>query len=358
MTVAANVMQVEDPGPVPRRPVIALLAIPEVTASTLFGMYDLFAGVGRDWELLVSGRASAPRLQPCVVAAQTEPFRAANGVWIRPDHTLTDCPPADFVCISDALIAPDSTLAGRYQSEIAWLRERHAAGAHLASACAGGLLLAEAGLLSGHDATMHWAYCDALAARHPDVRVHPDRAVVLTGEGQRIFMAGGGASWQDLALFIIARLLGATVAMQTARVNLIQWHRLGQQPFAALSRSAQSEDAVIARCQEWVAEHYDEDRCVAQMTRISGLSERSFKRRFARATGLSPLEYVHTLRIEEAKQQLESGELPIEAIAQEVGYEDAGFFGGLFKRKVGMTPAQYRRRFGTLCRALQAVGGR
>jgi transcriptional regulator GlxA family with amidase domain len=205
---------------------------------------------------------------------------------------------------------------------------------------------------------MHWAYCDALAARHPDIRVHPERAVVLTGEGQRILMAGGGASWQDLALFMIARLLGATVAMQAARVNLIQWHNRGQQPFAGLARSAQVDDATIARCQEWVSQHYDEDRCVALMTGLSGLSERSFKRRFARATGLSPLEYVHTLRIEEAKQLLESGDLSIEAIAQEVGYEDAGFFGGLFKRKVGMTPAQYRRRFGALHRALQAVGGR
>lgn len=358
MPPATDVTQVENPGPAPRKPAIALLAIPEVTASTLFGMYDLFAGVGRDWEMLVSGAPGQPKLQACVVAASAEPLRAANGVWIQPDHALADCPPVDFICISDALIAPDAELEGRFEAEVAWLRERYAAGASLASACAGGLLLAEAGLLSGFDATMHWAYCDALAARHPDVRVHPDRAVVLTGEGQRIFMAGGGASWQDLALFMIARLLGATVAMQTARANLIQWHRLGQQPFAGLARSAQADDALIARCQEWIAEHYDQDRCVAQMTELSRLPERSFKRRFARATGMSPLEYVHTLRIEEAKQQLESSELPIEAIAQEVGYEDAGFFGGLFKRKVGMTPAQYRRRFGSLHRALQAVGGR
>jgi transcriptional regulator GlxA family with amidase domain len=358
MTATADVTQVEDSPPAARKPAIALLAIPEVTASTLFGMYDLFAGVGRDWEMLVSGTPGEPQLQPCVVAARAEPFRAANGVWIRPDHTLADCPPVDFICISDALIAPESELRGRYDAEIAWLRECYAGGANLASACAGGLLLAEAGLLSGHDATMHWAYCDALAARHPDVRVHPDRAVVLTGEGQRIFMAGGGASWQDLALFMIARLLGTSVAMQTARANLIQWHQLGQQPFAGLARSAQAEDAVIARCQEWIAEHYDEDRCVAAMTERSGLPERSFKRRFARATGLSPLDYVHTLRIEEAKQLLESSELSIEAIAGEVGYEDAGFFSGLFKRKVGMTPAQYRRRFGALHRALQAVGRR
>jgi transcriptional regulator GlxA family with amidase domain len=69
---------------------------------------------------------------------------------------------------------------------------------------------------------------------------------------------------------------------------------------------------------------------------------------------MSPLEYVHTLRLEEAKQMLESGNQPIEAIANEVGYEDAGFFSALFRRKVNLTPAQYRKRFGAMRKALQA----
>jgi transcriptional regulator GlxA family with amidase domain len=88
------------------------------------------------------------------------------------------------------------------------------------------------------------------------------------------------------------------------------------------------------------------------MVQLSGLPERSFKRRFQQATGLPPLQYVHTLRIEEAKQMLEAGDEPIEQIAVEVGYEDAGFFGRLFQRSVGLTPAQCRRRFGALQRVL------
>ena len=82
------------------------------------------------------------------------------------------------------------------------------------------------------------------------------------------------------------------------------------------------------------------------------MSMRTFQRRFAQATGLAPLDYVHTLRLEEAKQMLESGDAPVEAIALEVGYQDASFFGRLFRRKVGLTPAQYRRRFGALARRL------
>ncbi len=89
------------------------------------------------------------------------------------------------------------------------------------------------------------------------------------------------------------------------------------------------------------------------MVRLSGLAERSFKRRFQHATGMSPLEYVHALRLEEAKQMLEAGNQPIEAIANEVGYEDAGFFSRLFRRNVNLTPAQYRKRFGSMRKALQ-----
>ena len=91
------------------------------------------------------------------------------------------------------------------------------------------------------------------------------------------------------------------------------------------------------------------------MMRLSGLAERTFNRRFQAATDMPPLEYVHTLRLEEAKQMLESGDQPIELIANEVGYEDAGFFSRLFGRKVGLTPMQYRRRFGAMRRAVEGA---
>jgi transcriptional regulator GlxA family with amidase domain len=167
-----------------------------------------------------------------------------------------------------------------------------------------------------------------MAERYPQVRVQPNRALVVTGNEQRIVMAGGGSSWHDMALYLIARLLGIEEAMQVARVYLIDWHHIGQQPFASLSRTGQAEDAVVARCQEWIAEHYDNEAPVAAMTEISRLSDRSFKRRFGKATGMTPIEYVQTLRLEEAKQALETTDLPVEAIANEVGYEDPAILAG------------------------------
>ena len=334
---------------------VAILAFPEVTASTVYGLYDILASAGRDWEFVVSGQPGPSVMLPSVVSRTAEPFTVSNGVRMTPEQTLDQCVAPDVVCVPDVAVPPGEPLDG-FAEEIAWIARCHARGATIATACSGAMLLAQTGLLDNLDATTHWAYCDTMRARHPRVRVHPQRALVASGEGQRLVMAGGGTSWTDLAIYLISRFAGLEVAMQTARINLIEWHAVGQQPFARLARTRQSEDAEIARCQSWIAHNYAESAPVAAMVRMSGMPERSFKRRFQQATGMSPLEYVHTLRLEEAKQMLEASDAPIEAIANEVGYEDPGFFSRLFRRQVALTPAQYRKRFGAMRRAIRDGG--
>jgi transcriptional regulator GlxA family with amidase domain len=310
---------------------------------------------GRDWGFVTEGRPGAAVLQPRVVAASTDPITVANGVTVRPDCTFADCPVPAVACVPELMVPPGTPLAGRFDAAIEWLIRCHANGATLATACSGALLLAEAGLLDDHEATTHWAYCDYMARHYPRITVRAQRSLVVSGEGQRLVMAGGGTSFLDLALFLIARSAGVQEAMNVARLSLIDWHDIGQQPFASLAYARQTEDAVIARCQAWIADHYATPAPVAAMAAFSGLPERSFNRRFRQATGMAPMDYVHTLRLEEAKQMLERGSAPVEAIANEVGYEDAGYFGALFRRKVGLTPAQYRKRFGTLRHTLQSL---
>jgi transcriptional regulator GlxA family with amidase domain len=331
---------------------VAVLAVPESTASTLYGMCDLLASAGRDWAALMEGRHVRSAIRAFVVSADGRRMELSNGLCVEPAFALDDCPRPDVVAIPDLAVMPETDLSASHVRERAWIRSLYADGATIATACTGGLILAESGLLDGQEATVHWAYCDAMARRYPGIRVHKNRALVITGDGQRIIMAGGGTAWHDLGLYLIARELGAEEAMRVARLHLIDWHHLGQQPFATLNCIRQVDDAVITRCQEWLAGHYEEANPVSAMSRLSGLSERSFKRRFQRATGMAPLEYVHTLRLEESKHLLETTDAPIEAVANEVGYADASFFGRLFRRKVGMTPAQYRRRFGTLRKLL------
>ena len=331
---------------------VAIVGVPEVTASTLYGLFDLFSSPGRDFQFITTGEPGPQRMNPMIVGRTRDGFVAVNGITITPHHDFSDCPQPDIVCIPDFFVNPGDSVAGLYEPEAKWLKLVHARGAILASACSGAVPLGEAGLLANCDATIHWGYVKTLTNNYPNVNVKLQQSLVLSGEAQRIVMAGGGSSWQDLALYLIARHVGLKEAIEVAKVYMLQWHDLGQKPFASLMSFRQTNDALINRCQAWVAENYATPSPVAAMIEVSQLPERSFMRRFREATGLTPLDYVQALRLEEAKQMLETGDQAVEAIANEVGYEDASFFGRLFRRKVGLTPAQYRLRFGSLRRAL------
>jgi transcriptional regulator GlxA family with amidase domain len=333
-----------------RRPRIAILALPEATASVVYGMLDLFCSAGRDWKLVTHGEPGEQVVDARIVARHSEAFEVANGALVRARAALDD-EQYDIVCVPELAIAPRAELVD-LDREIAWLVAQHAGGAIVATACSGAVLLAAAGLLEGLDATTHWAYCDSIERRYPGIRVHRDRALVAAGVGQRLVMAGGGTTWLDLSLYLLSRVVDLETAMQVAKMNLIDWHSVGQQPYARLVGTRQVEDAVIAKCQDWIAERSTVEAPVASMVRLSGLPERTFKRRFRKAAGMTPLEYVHAIRLEQAKQLLETTNETLDKLAERVGYEDATFFSRLFRRSVGLTPAQYRRRFGALRSAL------
>ncbi len=324
---------------------VALLAVPEATPSTIYGLHDLFASVGRDWDLVVNGRAGRSLMRSEIVGAGGAPVPGANGVTIPVTRGFDDDLRPDIICVPEVLCPPDCIDAEIYREACDWLRRTYKAGSVIASVCSGSMLLAQSGLLDGGEATTHWGFCDVMRRMYPAVNVHESRALVATGEGQRIVTGGGGSSWHDVALYLVARFAGVEEAVRIAKLYLIEWHAQGQLPFASLSLTRQVRDPLIASCQEWIADHYAEPHPVTAMVARSSLPERSFKRRFTQATGMSPIEYVHTLRLEEAKQMLETTDKPVEAIAEEVGYEDGSFFRRLFRRKVGLTPAEYRRRF-------------
>ncbi|MEJ6023833.1 GlxA family transcriptional regulator [Ramlibacter sp. PS4R-6] len=333
---------------------VALLALPESTASTLYGLYDILASVRRDWSILHGEQMQDSPFRPLIVSPDGRPVETVNGVVVTPHCGFKECQSPAIAIVADLVVAPDGAADG-FDESIAWLLRCHEAGATLASACSGAVLLARTGLLDGLEATSHWAFCDALQRLHPTTRWYADRGLVSTGPGKRILMAGSGVAWHMLALALVARHAGPEDAMRVARINLMDLQVSSPLAYASLTHGARAADPVIERAQQWVAQHYAEaDAPVADMARITGLAERTFKRRFAAATGMTPMEYIHHVRLEEAKHLLETGDTAIEAIAVDVGYSDNSFFTKLFKRKVGMTPAKYRQRFGKLAREIAA----
>jgi len=221
----------------------------------------------------------------------------------------------------------------RYRREIEWLQRMHARGALIASVCSGSLILAEAGLLDGRQCAAHWAYRELFRARYPLVNLCIESILSLESEPEMIITAAAVTAWQDLALHIIKRFCGSEHALRTAKVYLLGSHTEGQLPFAAMVRQIQKNDAVISKCQEWIALNYASADPVAAMSNHSGLHPRTFSRRFRGATGHLPIDYVHALRIEEAKRLIEERSIGLDDVGYQVGYEDPTFFRGFSNEK-------------------------
>jgi transcriptional regulator GlxA family with amidase domain len=327
------------------KPLVVLLASAETSPSVLYGLYDVLYSVGAVFLDMTCGEPGLEALDVRIVAAEAEPFRCLGAVTVEPHDAIEAVERADVVVVCDMYTPIHEPISGCYPREIAWLRKMHAGGALIASVCSGSLVLAEAGLLDGHEAAAHWAYGDLFRRCYPAVSMREDSVLCLSGEKAGVVTAGGVTAWHDLALYLIARLCGRQQAVLTSKVFLISSHDEGQLPFAAMTRRIDASDAVISECQSWISENYRAANPVQRMAERSGLNPRTFARRFRAATGYQPIDYVQALRVEEAKQMLETDEGGVDDIAEAVGYDDPASFRRLFKRRAGLTPAAYRRKF-------------
>lgn len=323
---------------------VSLVALPEAVASTLFGIYDVLNAftvldLARE---LPDGRVP---FQVEIVGETAGPLMLASGVPIQVQRTADTVAASDIVIVPSLLLRMTTWERGRHPALVAWLRAMHERGAMLCSACSGLFLLAETGLFDGRDATVHFNYARVFAATYPAVPIHPERALMISGLREELVCSGASTSWHDLVLYLIARHAGATVAQEAARMFALQWHQEGLSPYIVFEGRTGHGDAEIQAAQDWLADHFSVATPVEEMIRRSRLAERTFKRRFAAATGLAPIAYVQRLRIEDAKRRLERTDASVDEISWRVGYEDGAFFRRLFRRLTGLAPGAYRRRF-------------
>lgn len=328
--------------------IVLIVALPETAGSALYGMVDVLNATGNIWQTLVRTGDAHRAFDVRIVSASPEPFTCGHSIPVVPNCAIHDAPPAPIIIVPELWLGPDEALTGRYPELAQWLREAYRAGASLYSACSGAVLLAETGLLDGCNATSHWGYQDLFRTKYPKVRFDPAPNLVFADPAGRIVTAGGTTSWHDLALHIIARHASPGEAMRIAKVYLLKWHSEGELPYTSLVRNAPHGDAAVRRCQSWLHENFRLVNAVGLVVEHSGIPERTLKRRFKAAAGVSLIEYLQNLRIEEAKRQLETGGLPIDEISADVGYADTSFFRRLFKRLAGLTPSHYRRMFGQI----------
>ena len=310
---------------------IAILTCPSAQEAAVLGMTDLFVAADR-------GRAEEPN-QAAMPVLSVDRWSVTNGTMLPADAN------EPVATVPSVCILPPTLGGPRDDIDpilIRWLRDRHTAGTVLASVCLGAFVLGETGLLDGRTITTHWAYEDRFRSRFPRTSVDTDRIVIDDGD---IVTAGGVMAWTDLCLTIIARFLGQGAMMEVARAFLIDPPGRAQSYYSGFSPHTGHRDDAILKTQRFIHDTDGKVVDVATLATLAGLEERTFLRRFQKATGHTTTEYWQRLRVSNAKTMLRDTGIAIDQIGWDVGYTDPGAFRKVFHRIVGLPPSDYRRRY-------------
>jgi transcriptional regulator GlxA family with amidase domain len=240
----------------------------------------------------------------------------------------------------------------------AWLVRHHRGGGWLAAGCSGAFVLGRCGLLDGKVATTSWWLAALFRREFPRAHLRADDLVTT---GERLLCAGPVNAHFNLALRLVEEFGGRDLALACAKVLLIDANRPSQRPYVMLQDQLRHTDELVVRAQEWMQRHLvGDDFSIATVARAVGASPRNLIRKFKRAHGTTPIGYAQVLRIDLAKNLLETTALDLGAILERIGYQDAASFRRLFKQKTSLTPRDYRRRFaiGRPARRLTASDGR
>jgi transcriptional regulator GlxA family with amidase domain len=286
---------------------------------------------------LARRRSGEPCYEISTCSPDGGPVQTTSGFSISPTADLRALQRAETVVVPGyaAILAPPPAEA------LDALRAAARRGARLMSVCTGAFGLAHAGALDGRRATTHWGWAGELAKRFPAVEVDPDALFVDEGD---VLTSAGLSAGIDLGLHVIRRDFGAEVGERVARHMVAPPHREGGQAQFFKPELPVSQGS-LEPTRRWAAERLDEPLDVAAMSRHAGVSPRTFARRFRTETGTTPLQWLLSQRVLEARRLLEATDLPVEEIAWRVGFGTAASLRDHFRRATATTPSAYRRSF-------------
>jgi transcriptional regulator GlxA family with amidase domain len=312
-----------------------VLAFPSVQLLDVTGPLQAFATANDQ----IAEARGIPPYAPRIVARGGVGVTASAGLGL----VANPLPPVEAPV--DTLIVAGGPGVGAAAADLVlvdWLRERARRARRVASVCTGAFLLAASGILDGRRAATHWSCCGELARRFPAVRVEPDPIFVQDGS---VWTSAGVTAGIDLALALVEQDLGRTVALAVARYLVVFLKRPGGQAQFSTALSLQAAEDKFGALHDWVNEHLADDISLPALARRAGMSERSFSRHYAEATGLTPGRAVERLRVEAARRLLSESRLPVKRISQRCGFGSEETMRRSFLRVLATTPQDYRARF-------------
>lgn len=316
---------------------ISILVLEGATLTSLDGTHQLFTRVN-DF-LKYNGQKAYYSVDLVAIKEQTT---LNNGLYeIRATKTITEKFKTDLIIIP--IICGDfSKLIKANEAFAGWIMDKYRMGSEIASLCVGAFFLASTGILDGKECAIHWASRNEFQIMFPRVKVL-DETIITDESG--IYTSGGTYSYLNLLLYIIEKHLGREVSILASKMFEIDIERKTQNQFAIFLGQKRHTDTEVLKVQDYVESNTDKKLIVNELCKMFGIQRRTFERRFKLSTGNSVLEYIQRVKVESVKKELEIGRKTINEIVYEVGYNDINAFRGVFKKHVGMTPIEYRKKY-------------
>ena len=320
---------------------VRILALEDCTPIAMVGAMEIFNKanlIARQFQ----GKAE-DLFEVQMVGKENHTVATTNGYPIHCHCLMREVTPenTDLVIIPAIEMDIDSKLALN-ADYIPWLQRLHGGGVELASICTGAFLLAKTGLLNGKSATTHWMVEQTFRQMFPEVRLMPEKVVI---DESGIYCSGGATSFLNFVLYLVEKFGGAELAVYTSKMLLIDRDKSPQNGYAIFLPQKSHSDEVIWQAQQLIETRATERINVEALSGELNMSRRNFIRRFKKATGNTPIEYIQRVKVERAKKAFETGESSVQEIMFEVGYEDLGAFRKLFQRCTGLSPAAYRAKY-------------
>ena len=315
--------------------VIDVLAYPAVQLLDVTGPVQVFASAN----VQVTDAGGTPPYLLKVVAPGGEGVISSAGVTLAADPLTQPGDALDTLLVAGG---EGAEAAAENPVMVDWVRQRAIKARRVASVCTGAFVLAAAGVLDGRRAATHWMYCAKLAQRFPAIRVESDPIFVRDGQ---VWTSAGVTAGIDLALALVEEDLGRAVALAVARYLVLFLKRPGGQAQFSTALALQAADDRFGVLHGWINRHLASDLSLSVLAEHAGMSERSFSRHYAEATGQTPARAIERLRVEAARRLLLETRLPVKRISQRCGFGSEETMRRSFLRLLSVTLQDYRDRF-------------
>ncbi len=316
---------------------ISILVPRGAILGSLEGTRQLFTQVNEFFKM----KGAPPLFKVQLVGLSKETPLSGGLFTVNTDFVLKDIAKTDLIIIP-AIDGEMNHALEENRDFIPWIIKQYKSGAEIASLCLGAFLLASTGLVSGKKCATHWMAENAFRQMFPDVNLVTEK--IITDE-QGIYTSGGAFSYLNLILYLIEKYAGREIAILSAKVFAIEIERDNQLSFTIFQGQKGHEDEEIKKAQEFIEQNFQDKITVDQLAKMFAIGRRNLERRFKKATANTVVEYMQRVKIEAAKNNLESSRENVNEVMYNVGYTDPKAFRNTFKRITGLSPIEYKNKY-------------